>query len=105
MGKPIPTPSPQTGLRALGAMLREKHPLAALQVFHAEMGDVFRIQLPGFTPVVMVGPHTAHFVLVDARHDLRWRNEDDPVTGLLNHGVLVEDGDTHDYLRDRKSVV
>jgi len=99
MVKPIPTPSPQTGLRALGAMLREKHPLAALQVFHAEMGDVFRIQLPGFTPVVMVGPHTAHFVLVDARHDLRWRNEDDPVTGLLNHGVLVEDGDTHDYLR------
>lgn len=96
---PIPTPTPQTGLRALRAMLAARHPLAAMQVFHHEIGDVFRIQLPGFTPVVLVGPDAARFVLVQGRHDLRWRNERDPVTDLLRHGVLVEDGEPHDHLR------
>jgi cytochrome P450 len=99
MSVPIPTPSAQTGLRALKAMLRERHALAALQVFHDELGDVFRAQLPGFRPVVMVGPEAARFVLLDARHQLRWRNEADPVTRLLRHGVLVEDGAEHDRLR------
>jgi cytochrome P450 len=97
--KPIPVPDPQSGLRALRAMLAERHPLAALQVFHAELGDIFRVNLPGFTPVVMVGPQAARFVLVQARDDLRWRNETDPVTDLLRHGVLVEDGEAHDELR------
>lgn len=97
--KPIPVPDPQTGLRALQALLAERHPLAAMQVFHDELGDIFRINLPGFTPVVMVGPQAARFVLVQARGDLRWRNESDPVTHLLRHGVLVEDGEFHDDLR------
>jgi cytochrome P450 len=97
--KPIPVPDPQTGLLALRAMLKERHPLAALQVFHLEMGDIFRINLPGFTPVVMVGPQAARFVLVQARDQLRWRTETDPVTHLLRHGVLVEDGQVHDDLR------
>jgi cytochrome P450 len=96
---PIPVPDPQTGLRALQALIAERHPLAALQVFHAELGEIFRINLPGFTPVVMVGPQAARFVLVQARDDLRWRSEDDPVTHLLRHGVLVEDGAAHDDLR------
>jgi cytochrome P450 len=79
--------------------MNERHPLAAMQVFHRELGDVFRIQLPGFTPVVLAGPEAARFVLVQGRHDFRWRNESDPVTHLLRHGVLVEDGDSHDNLR------
>jgi cytochrome P450 len=99
MSTEIPVPTPQAGLAALKAMLRERHPLAALQVFHDQLGDVFRINLPGFTPVVMVGPQAARFVLVQARDDLRWRNESDPVTRLLGHGVLVEDGEEHDRLR------
>jgi cytochrome P450 len=99
MSIPIPAPDSQTGLRALKAMLRERNPLAAMQVFHDELGDVFRIQLPGFKPVVMVGPEAARFVLLEARHDLRWRNEADPVTHLLRRGVLVVDGDEHDRLR------
>ncbi len=99
MSRPVPTPSPETGLRALRALVKEGHPLAAMQVFHRELGDVFRIQLPGFTPIVMAGPEAARFVLVQGRHDFRWRNEDDPVTQLLRHGVLVEDGESHDYLR------
>jgi len=99
MSRPIPVPDPQSGLAALRAMLRERHPLAAMQVFHAALGDIFRINLPGFKPVVMVGPGPAHFVLVEGREGLRWRNENDPVTHLLRHGVLVEDGEPHDRLR------
>jgi cytochrome P450 len=95
----IPVPDAHAGLMALGAMLFERSPLAALRVFHAELGDIFRINLPHFTPVVMVGPQAAHFVLVEERRALRWRNEIDPVTQLLRHGLLVEDGRTHDELR------
>lgn len=95
----IPTPDSETGLLALKAMIDERHPLAAMSVFHRRLGDVFRIHLPGFTPVVMAGPQAARFVLVQAVDDLRWRNENDPVTRLLRHGVLVEDGPSHDALR------
>ena len=99
MGAKIPVPDAQTGLLALRAMLHQRHPLAALQVFNEQLGDIFRVNLPGFTPVVMVGPQAAHFVLVEARRELRWRNATDPVTRLLRHGVLVEDGAAHDELR------
>ncbi|GAB4472650.1 MAG: cytochrome P450 [Anaerolineae bacterium] len=95
----IPTPDSQSGLKALQAMRRERHVLAALEVFRAELGDVFRVQLPGFTPVVMAGPEAARFVLVSGREDLRWRNETDPVTALLRRGVLVVDGEEHDDYR------
>ncbi|MBP1702670.1 MAG: putative cytochrome [Chloroflexi bacterium] len=95
----IPSPSPQAGLIALKALLRERSLLAPLQRMNLELGDIFQIQLPNFTPIFMVGPEAAHFVLVDQRGELRWRNENDPVTHLLRHGVLVEDGDEHDRLR------
>jgi cytochrome P450 len=94
-----PMPDPQSGLLALQAMLRKRHPLAAMQVFHTRLGDVFQINLPGFKPIVMAGPDAARFVLVSERDNLRWRNESDPVTDLLGHGVLVEDGASHDTLR------
>jgi cytochrome P450 len=97
--KSLPFPDPITSLHALRAMLSEGHPLAAMQVFHRALGDIFQVNLPAFTPVVMVGPQAARFVLVQARDDLRWRNENDPVVGLLRHGVLVEDGTEHDALR------
>ncbi len=95
----IPTPSAEDGLRALKALLAERHPLAALQSFNRDLGEIFRVNLPGFKPVVMVGPDAARFVLVQGREGLRWRNETDPVTRLLGHGVLVTDGDEHDRLR------
>ncbi len=95
----MPVADPQLGLAALQAMLAERSPLAALRVFHRGLGDVFRINLPGFQPVVLAGPEAARFVLVEGRAGLRWRNDGDPVTALLRHGVLVEDGDTHDALR------
>ncbi len=95
----IPLPDNQVSLRALRGLLAQRSVLTALEVFHAELGDVFGIPLPGFNPVMMVGPEANRFVLVEGRSDLRWRAEQDPVTRLLGHGVLVEDGDTHDQLR------
>ncbi len=94
-----PEPDGETGLLALRAMLRERTPLAALQVFHANLGDVFRISLPVFHPIVLVGPEAARFVLVTARDDLSWRSKNDPVTEMLRQGVLVEDGEFHTALR------
>lgn len=95
----IPEPTPQTSLRALQAIMRERSVMAALQVFHAETGDIFQINAPRFHPVMLVGPAAARFVLVDTRENLRWRIDTDNVTKLLIHGVLVEDGDSHDSIR------
>jgi cytochrome P450 len=95
----IPLPDNRISLRALRGLVRERSVLTALEVFHAELGDVFGIPLPGFNPVMLVGPEANRFVLVEGRDDLRWRAEQDPVTRLLRHGVLVEDGDSHDRLR------
>jgi cytochrome P450 len=87
------------GLRILGALIGKGDLLSALTLMHQEVGDIFRIPLPGFHPVVLAGPEANHFVLVDARNDLLWRVERDPVVRLLRHGLLVEDGESHDRLR------
>jgi len=94
-----PEPQGLTGLHALRAMWQRRTVLAALEVFHRELGDIFRITLPGFKPIVLAGPEANRFVLITSRHDLRWRTEGDPVTSLLRRGVLVTDGDEHDVLR------
>jgi cytochrome P450 len=94
-----PVPGSEAGRRALKALLRGGGVLSALEALHSEMGDVFRIPLPGFSPVVLVGPEANHFVTVSGRGDLRWRSEGDPVTGLLRQGLLVTDGELHDDLR------
>ncbi len=99
MQRKPPELSALAGQRALQAMWRDHSLLAALRVFHAELGDCFRIKAPGFTPVMLVGPEAARFVLVTSRNDLRWRNASDPVTRVLQHGILVEDGALHDQLR------
>jgi cytochrome P450 len=73
--------------------------LAALEALHGQMGDVFRLPLPGFNAVVAAGPEAARQVLVAQREDWLWRLPRDPVARLLRHGLLVEDGDAHDALR------
>jgi cytochrome P450 len=73
--------------------------LAALELFQRELGDVFRVNLPGFNPVALVGPEANRFVLVTKRDELRWRAEADPITRLLRDGLLVIDGAWHDTLR------
>jgi cytochrome P450 len=94
-----PVPDSQAGRKALGALLQGGNILAALEALHAELGDVFRIPLPGFNPLFLVGPEANHFVTVSGRGDLRWRPEGDPVARLLRDGLLVTDGDFHDELR------
>jgi cytochrome P450 len=89
------------GLRALQAMWQQHNMLAALEVFHRELGDIFRVNLPGFDPIVLVGPEANRFVLITGRDDLRWRIEGDPITRLLRDGLLVIDGDWHDTLRSQ----
>ena len=70
-----------------------------MRVMHQEIGDAFRITLPRFSPAVLVGPEFNREILVSGRDKLLWRTETDPVTRLLRHGVLVEDGASHDHLR------
>lgn len=95
----IPAPTGLAGLHALKQMWRERSVLGALTVFNRELGNIFRLSLPGFNAVMVVGSEAARFVLVSGRNDFRWRMEGDPVTMLLRHGVLVEDGDNHDQIR------
>lgn len=95
----VPVPQGEAGLGALQALLRQRNILAALEALHAQMGDAFALPLPGFQAVMLVGAEANRFMLVEARQNLLWRSEGDPVTELLRHGVLVEDGDSHDTLR------
>jgi cytochrome P450 len=94
-----PQPTTRISWLALQAWLRQGHLLAALETLHQELGDVFRIPLPGFSPVVLVGPQANRFVFSTGQEQLLWRAERDPVTRLLRHGVLVEDGQAHHRLR------
>jgi cytochrome P450 len=96
---PPPIPDSAAGLGALRALLQGHSLLAPLAALHADLGDVFQLPFPNFNPVVLVGPEAARFVLVDSRDDFRWRIETDPVARLLRHGLLMEDGDSHDRLR------
>ena len=96
-----PVPTGRAGVRALQALVRHRNILAALEALHQEMGNVFQITLPNFKPVVLVGPEANKFLLVTNRNDFGWRLENDPVTSLLQHGLLVEDCTQHDQLRRR----
>ncbi len=96
---PLPVAEPETGLQVLRELARRRSLLAALEVMHAHVGDIFQITLPAFRPAVLVGPETNRSVLVTERDKFLWRSETDPVTNLLRHGILVEDGDSHDRLR------
>jgi cytochrome P450 len=89
---------PETGRQALSALLRQRSPLGAMSVMYARLGRLFQIPLRSFRPFVVAGPGSNRQVLVTERHKLRWRNSD-PVTDLLDHGVLVTDGAEHDHYR------
>ena len=85
-----PKPHPRSALKALIALIRHKQLLAPLEVFHAELGNAFRLELPGFKAIMLSSAGANHFVLVEARDRLRWRNAGDPVTHLLKHGILAK---------------
>ena len=73
-----PSPNNQISLHALHALLHQRSLLAALTVFHSELGDVFQLPLPGFNPLMLVGAEANRFVLVEERDAFRWRAEHDP---------------------------
>lgn len=98
-GKPLPVAGPETGLKVLRGLARARSLLAALEIMRAEVGPAFQITLPGFQPVVLVGPEHNRAIMVSQRDEFRWRSPSDPVTRLLRHGVLVEDGEPHARLR------
>lgn len=95
----LPTLSGLPGLAVLRAIGRDRSLLAGLAAMHKHLGNAFQITLPGFKPVVFVGPKSNRHILVSGRKDFLWRTESDPVTDLLRHGLLVEDGESHDCLR------
>jgi cytochrome P450 len=95
----IPKPDQATANHALRMMIRERSIMSALVAFHHGAGDVFRLSLPGFAPIIVAGPDANRFVLVTEKDKFVWRTEADPVAQLLGHGMLVEDGSIHDDAR------
>jgi cytochrome P450 len=96
---PFPTLAGEDGLQTLRAIVQHRSLLAGLEVMHAQLGSAFQISLPRFNPIVLSGPELNRQILVAERELFLWRNERDPVTHLLRHGILVEDGDSHDHLK------
>jgi cytochrome P450 len=90
--------SSRTGLAAMRALIKERSPLGPLKVMAEQVGRFFQLPIPGFRPYVVFGPEAVRKVLVTERNKLLWRNTD-PVTSLLDHGVLVTDGEEHDHYR------
>jgi len=90
--------SPETGRAALRALIKEKSPLGPLKVMAKHVGHFFQIPLPMFKPYVVFGPEAVRKVLVTERDKVLWRNTD-PVTDLLDRGVLIVDGEEHDRYR------
>lgn len=90
--------SAETGRAALRALFKEGSPLGPLKVMAQRVGRFFQIPIPGFRPYVVFGPEANRKVLVTERDKVLWRNTD-PVTDLLNRGVLVVDGEEHDRYR------
>ncbi len=95
MTQPLP---PETGRAAMHALLKEKSPLGPLKVMAKQVGRFFQIPIPGFRPYVVFGPQAVRKVLVTERDKVLWRNTD-PVTDLLDRGVLIVDGEEHDHYR------
>ncbi len=96
---PLPVAGPETGLTVLKGLARQRSLLTAMEIMRDEVGPAFQITLPGFQPAVLVGPESNRQIMVSRRAHFRWRGPSDPVTKLLRHGVLVEDGAQHDFLR------
>ncbi|HRQ24494.1 MAG TPA: cytochrome P450 [Anaerolineales bacterium] len=95
MKKAIP---PEAGRAALKALFKERSPLGPLKVMAKHVGRFFQIPIPGFRPYVVFGPEANRKVLVTERDKVLWRNTD-PVTDLLDRGVLIVDGEEHDHYR------
>lgn len=105
MTAPETPPDPgQLGLRVLKPLIRAlPHGfgglLPVLELLRHELGEVFRLNLPGFRAVVVAGPEAIRQVLTGPPDVYRWRMEADPAARLMGRGVLVTDGAEHEGLR------
>ncbi|MDX2076870.1 MAG: cytochrome P450 [bacterium] len=97
--KKPPRPSGQIGLKALQGIIKRKSVIGALEALYTEMGDIFRLPMPGFNPVMLVGAEANKLIANDWKNDLQWRIPNEPITILLHEGVLVTDGKQHDDIR------
>ena len=97
--KLAPKADGEAGLSILKGLVRDRSLLTAMKAMQDELGNIFQITMPGFQPIVVAGANYNRQVLVKDREKFNWRGESDPVVKLLRHGVLVEDGGEHDYLR------
>jgi cytochrome P450 len=96
---PLPQAQPETGLKVLRGLARQRSLLTALEIMREDVGPAFQITMPGFQPAVFVGPESNRRIMVSQRAQFHWRSPSDPVTKLLRHGLLVEDGPAHARLR------
>lgn len=90
--------TPKLGRAAFKYFLKEKSPLGPLKILARHLGYFFQIPLPMFKPYVVFGAGANKKVLITERDKVLWRNTD-PVVDLLGQGVLIVDGDEHDYYR------
>ncbi len=95
----LPKADAAAGRKVLKGLAQTRSLLTALEVMRDEVGPAFRITLPGFRPAVFVGPQSVRQIMVSHRQQFHWRSPSDPVTRLLRHGLLVEDGNAHDCMR------
>ncbi|MCU0480629.1 MAG: cytochrome P450 [Anaerolineae bacterium] len=98
--KKPPRPSGQVGIKALQGMIRRKSVIGALEALHTEMGAIFRLPMPGFNPVMLVGAEANRLIATEWKDHLQWRMPNEPITILLHEGVLVTDGERHDTIRN-----
>lgn len=94
-----PRPSGQIGLKALNGIIKRKSVIGALEALHAEMGNIFRLPMPGFNPVMLVGEEANRLIATEWKDHLQWNMPHEPISILLHEGVLVTDGDRHDTIR------
>ena len=96
---PLPIADGQAGLKVLKGLARDRSLLTALTLMNRYVGTAFQITLPRFRPAVFIGPDSNRQILVTERQNFSWRNDSDPVVGLLRRGILVVDGAEHDEIR------
>lgn len=97
--KPVPTIGKSNARQVLKVLATQRSLLAGMSAIHQELGNLFAIRVLGFNPIIVAGSAGARELLVSKQREFKWRIVNDPVTHLLRHGVLVEDGESHDRLR------
>lgn len=97
--KILPTADGRTGLDILLGLIKTRSLLTAIKLMHQALGDQFQITMPVFQPAVFTGSESNREILVEKRDQLNWRSDRDPVTKLLRRGLLVVDGEEHDFYR------